>query len=249
MYKCLLASLSLTLLLNNLAAADGQADARAILDKAIAAHGGEAALSKIVASRVKLKGTSYDGTEKSPLSPEWTAQGLDKMRAVSFDDKGNPDTIEVVNGKEGWIKEAGHDTDAMSEAQLKSRGEMIYVDWITWLAPLKGQEYKLSPLPEKTIADRKAVGILVHHGKHDDIKLYFDRESHILVSYERRFDNVDAGTVVDEHTIYSDYRTVHGTKQPFKMETYWGGVMSSEATATSFELFDKPLDDKLFAKP
>jgi hypothetical protein len=249
MYKSIFASIALTLFFSNHAAADGQADARAILDKAIEAHGGEAALSKVVALRGKFKGSAYQGVEKSPLNCEWTFQDVDKMRSVMFDDKGNPDMIEVVNGKEGWIKEGDKETETMSEAQVKSRLEIPYVNWITCLWPLKGKEFQLSPLPEKTVADRKAIGILVHHEKHDDVKLYFDRETHLLVSYERRFDNVDAGTVVDEHTIYSDYRTVKGTKQPFKMETYWGGVMSSEGTFKSCELSDKPLDEKLFAKP
>ena len=69
------------------------------LDKAITAQGGEAALGKVVGFRMKFKGTGYEGAEKTPLSYEWTGQGLDKMRTVSFDDQGNADMIEVVNGK------------------------------------------------------------------------------------------------------------------------------------------------------
>jgi hypothetical protein len=249
MGRLLLASIGLALLLPRIAAADEQAEARAILENAIKAHGGEAVLRKIVAGRTKVNGTSYDGIKRNPFSYESTTQGFDKMRIVSFDDNGKTESIEVVNGKEGWFKEGDHQTEAMSEAQLKSRLEDIYLDWISSFVPLRRAEFRLSPLKEMTVGERKAIGILVHHEKHDDIKLYFDRESHLFVKYERRFNNVDAGTVVNEHTIESDYRAVQGVKLPFKFETYWGGVMACEGTFKSVELFDKPLGKELFAKP
>jgi hypothetical protein len=231
------------------AAAEDHAGARAILDKAIAAHGGEAALSKIAASRAKFKGTGYQGNEKMPVSYEWAFQGLDKMRTVSLDENGKPNEIEVLNGAEGWCKEGGKPAEAISEAQRKSRSELIYVDWISYLTPLKGTEFRLTTLPEITVAGHKASGVLVHHPKHDDVKLYFDNDTHMLVKYDRRFDNVDAGKVFDEETTYSEFREVNGTKQAFKIATYWDGTKVCDGSFESIELFDKPLDDKLFAKP
>jgi hypothetical protein len=69
------------------------------------------------------------------------------------------------------------------------------------------------------------------------------------VKYERPFKNAEAGKELVEETVYSDFRTVQGTKQAFKFTTFWDGVKVSEMTTTEFHLYEKPLDEDVFSKP
>src|SRR5947209_8499350 len=106
------------------ARADDQADARAIVDEALKAHGGEAALSKFTGADLKVKGTAFEGDMKTPVAFEWFLEGKDKMRTVTFDEQGKIDEIEVVNGKEGWSKHGENAAEALAEDSLKESLEM-----------------------------------------------------------------------------------------------------------------------------
>jgi hypothetical protein len=230
--------------------ADDQAKAKSILDQAIEAHGGEAVLGKFVAMRCKFKGTGYDGDKKVPLTYVWFYQGSDKMRSLFYDEGATTASIiEVVNGIKGWGKENDQPTEEMDSDELQSCLDTIAVSWATSLAPLRGAGYRLSTLEEITLDGRKAVGILAAHDKHAPLKLYFDKESHLLVKYERKLRYPKAKRNQTEETRYSDYHDVQGTKQPRKMITFWNGVKASDMKLEEIELYEKPLDDKLFAKP
>jgi hypothetical protein len=249
MSKLLFASVVFATALTSMARADDEADAKTILDAAIKAAGGETALAKPVAFYYKFKGTAYEGDKKTPTVGEWFIQGYDKDRSVEFDEDGKVTEIEVLNGKDGWIKEGDQPTERQSDDQLALRRELIYLNWVTMLAPLKGNEFRLSTADETTVGDRKAVGIVVKHDKHRPVTLYFDKETNLLVEYERKFKDPDKGSDVDEVCLLSDYRDVQGTKQPFKAEVTWDGAKYVDLTITEMKLHEKPLDDKLFEKP
>jgi hypothetical protein len=245
-----LAPVALVVIVGGMANADDQSEAGAILDRAIKATGGEAALSKVKATRCKAKGTGYEGDKKVPVSYEWAYEGFDKMRTVIFDPDGKKvQGIEVVNGKEGWAKDTGQQTEELSKEQVESRLETTYVSWVGMLAPLKGKGFRLAPLGEARVLGREAVGILVRHDLHGPVKLFFDKESNLLVKYERRFGNVEAGKEFTEETVYSDFKDVQGTQQPFKLTTFWDGVKIADLSITEMELSERPLDEKLFSKP
>jgi hypothetical protein len=250
MCKTFFVTAILAVSLVGVAIADDQADAKAILDLGIKAHGGEAALGKFVAMYFKVKGTAYDeDKKKTPLSYEWFIQGDDEEQTVSLDEDNKITEVEVVNGKEGWVKEGDQATENLSGEQLESRREIIYLNWATMLVPSKTEGFRLSLLDETTVAGRKAVGILVSHDQHGPLKLYFDKETHLLVKYERKFKNVEVGKEFKEECVYSDYKDVQETKQPVKIEVSWNGMKLCDLQISEIKLYEKPLDDKLFVKP
>jgi hypothetical protein len=230
--------------------ADEQVEARVALDRAIKASGGEAVLSPFKAIRCKAEGTGYEGDKKVPMKYEWTSQGMDRLRTVVFDADGKkPTSIEVVNGKKGWVKDAGQDTEDLSKDQVESRLEGIYTSWASMLVPLKEEGFRLSPLKEVDVQGRKAVGILVNHTKYRSIKLYFDKQSSLQVKYERPFKNVEVGKEMVEEMVCSDFRTVQGTKQAFKFTIFWDGVKVADMRVTEFQLYEKRLDETVFSRP
>jgi hypothetical protein len=232
------------------AVADDAAEARAVLDRAIGATGGEAALSRIKAVRYRGKGSLFTPEKKLAGSFEWTYEGLDRSRGVStVEDGGKKSTeVEVVNGDKGWVKDDDQQTEELSKEQVASRRETIYANWATMLVPLKAPGVRLSPLAETTVLGRRAVGILVTQDRRPDLKLYFDKESGLLVKLERKFNNVEAGKVSTEETLYSEYQDVQRTKQPSRATTFWDGQKVSDVTVET-RLFEKPLDETVFSKP
>ena len=52
---------------------------------------------------------------------------------------------------------------------------------------LLAKGFRLSLAGEADVAGRKAVGILVSHDKHSPVTLYFDKETHLLAKYGRKF--------------------------------------------------------------
>jgi hypothetical protein len=234
---------------SGLAQADEQSDATAILDAAIKAHGGEAALGKPVGFYGKLKGTEYEKDANTPISDEMYVTSA-KQRIVTLDSDGKAAEIEVVNGKEGWVKEGDMPTEKMTDDQLKSGQDSVYQNWTTTVfLPLKEKEFRLSMLPEADVAGHKAVGILVRDEKHTPMKLYFDKETHLLAKLQSKAKDTDSGKEYDVEVIYSDYRDVQETKQPFALVVNRDGVKNFEYDVTEMKLTDKPMDASLFEKP
>ena len=249
MCKMFFGTLVLAVSLGRVASADDQADAKAILDAGIKAHGGEAALSKFTRMHGKSKGTWYDGDKKTPVSYETFFDGSEKARILSFDEDNKLRSIEVINGKDVWEKDDDQETETLSGERLKDRLEFVYVCWATQLFPLKTQEFHLSVVDENDVGGRKAVGILVKHENREPLKLYFDKETHLLVKVQGKYKNPDDGKEYDEEDVYSDYRSVQETKQPFRCESFLDKKKDTDLLITEMTPYKTPLDEKLFTKP
>ncbi len=226
--------------------ADEHADALKIVDQAIKVHGGEAALSKIVSMKFKLKSTSFVGDDKVGALSETAISGNDKMRVATFDENGKTESVEVINGQRGWAK-AGQ-TEDLTEKQIEYWRESIVLNWTTLLVPLKSKEYRLKLADEITLNDRKLVGVTIDRENKPAIKVYFDKETHLFVKTQRKYKN-EEDKEIDEESFYSEYKDLPQIMQPMKCVTMENGVKVSEATVTEVTFFEKPLDDKLFEKP
>ncbi len=248
MSKLLYWAVALTILFRGTARADEQADAQAVVDAAIKAQGGEAALAKVVGIVFKGKGSSFDNGEKMPMAMEFYIQGNDKIRMVSYDELNKVDSAEIVNGNQGWTKSTDQATVELSAGQVAARRELIYLNWALLFVPLKAPEFQLETLKEATVDGRPVDCIMVTHKGHNPLKLCFDRQTHLLAKYERKAKN-DDGTEYHEECIYSDFRDVQGTKQPFRSVGYADGVKASDITLTEQKFYEKPLDESLFGKP
>jgi hypothetical protein len=225
------------------ARADDQAQARKIIDKAIEAMGGEEILAKHEAVTFKDKGTYHGMGEGIPYAGSYALQGSDQFKME----------IEgvfaiVVNGDEGWVK-AADQTTAMTEEQLADQKEELYAGWVTSLLPLKDKAFQLSPLDEVAVDDRAAVGVKVSREGHRDVKLYFDKESGVLVKSEGTVKSQElGGKEVLQETFYKAYQDVEGAKVVSKMLVHRDGKLFLESEMFDYKAAGK-LDDAVFAKP
>jgi len=230
------------------ARADDAADARAIIEKAVKAHGGQDKLDKLPGTAIKFKGTFHGAGEGIPMSGEVSSQGPDKQRIDIEVEAGGQKipVVIIVAGDKGWSKIA-KDVTEMDKDKLAEAKEQAYAGWVATLAPLKDKQFTLATIGEVKIEKRAALGVKVSSKGHRDIDLYFDKETGMLVKSETRVKD-DGGQEVTEESFPSEYKDVQGTKQAHKFSVKRNGKLFMEGEASKVELFEK-LDASTFAKP
>jgi hypothetical protein len=124
----------------------------------------------------------------------------------------------------------------------------MYAEWLNGLTPLKGKGFRLGSLGESRVGDRAAVGVLVTREGHRDVKLFFDKESGLLVRSETRIKVVRTGREYTQEVGFGGYQEVGGVKYPMHLTYRAGEDFSVEADLTESKPCEK-LDDALFVKP
>ena len=231
------------------ARADEQADLKAVIDKAIKAHGGEANLTKYKAATWKGKGTYHGQGQAIPFSAEWFSQppGQHTVRVEAEANGMKFAFIEVVNGDKGWSK-AGEELKEMDKETLAEKKEQIYANWVASLAPHKDKVFKFTPLGEVEIGKRAAVGVNVARKDHRDVKLFFDKKTGRLLKREMRIKDTEANQEATEEAFYHDYKLMDGVWRACKHDIKRDGKPHVEVEMSEYKNEEK-LDDSTFAKP
>src|SRR5262245_23081717 len=163
--------------------ADGEADARQVIDKAIKAQGGADKLAKLKAHTFKMKGKYYGmSAEGVDYKGEWSIQQPDKFRMeIDVEVMGQTfKVIHVINGDKGWNRMMDM-TKEMDKEELDEHKEELYATRVSYLVDLKDKGFTLAPLGEVKVGKQDAVGIRVSHKGHRDINLFFDKKTHLLL--------------------------------------------------------------------
>jgi hypothetical protein len=240
----------LVLVAPRVARADDEADMKALIEKAVKAHGGLEKLSKNKAVTSKFKGKFYGMGEGIDYSADMSVQGQTQMRFdLSFDAGGMKITVvNVLNGDKGWSSINGK-TEEMSKEAIDEGKEGLYFGHVATLYPLTEKEFKLSPLGESKVGDKEAVGVKVSRKDHRDVNLFFDKKTNMLLKMEHQSKDVMAGGgEFNQETFYDDYKEIAGTKQPHKLVIKRDGKDYVDAEITETKPVEK-LDDKVFDKP
>jgi hypothetical protein len=219
-------------------------DARAIVDKAIKAAGGEAKLAKLKAATGKEKGTYYGmGENGFPYTANYAIQWPDQFR-IEIEDV----FTVVLNGDKGWNQKGG-ETEALSKDELALQIHNQRAGWITSLVPLADKEYHLKTIGEAKVGKQMAQGVQVSRKGYPDVKLYFAKDTGLLVKSEHRTKAAEQEfKEVNQATYFSDYRDVDGAKISHKRVLKRDDKVYIEVEVTEMKFADK-LDAKLFAKP
>jgi hypothetical protein len=223
--------------------ADDQAEARAVIDKAIKAQGGEDKLTRFRNMTWNETGTYYGMGDGVPYTASYATQSPTRFRMDIKDV-----FLMVFDGDKGWIR-MGDDTTEMNAEQVAEQKEDLYAGNLTTLLPLKDKSVTLALIKEAKVGDRPAVGVKVSSKGHRDVSLFFDKETGLLIKSETRVKAQEmGGKEVTQESLYSDHKDVDGLKVPFKVVISRDGKKFVEATHSDLK-FPQKLDDKLFAKP
>jgi hypothetical protein len=219
-----------------------QPTADQILDKYLQAIGGAAAAAKLASFTAKGTYMGFDTDfAKVPVDIYAKAPG---MRAMVVHTLAGDNTT-TYDGHEAWVAAVdkpvplmplvGDDVDgARADASLAfpARIKQNFTNWKVGF-------------PAITINDRPVSVVQGSTPGGIAIKLYFDKQSGLLVR-QTRYMNTIIG-FVPAHVEYSDYRDVAGVKVPFHLVSTWvDGQSTTELTSVTP---NTPLDDSKFVKP
>jgi len=224
-------------------------DVKAVIEKAIKAHGGEQNLTKYQATQQTAKGVlSLQG-----MDLEFTAtisnQLPDKVREeIHLKLMGQKiDVVRVFNGKDGWESAMGTTRD-FGDAEMKEAKNNMFENYAESLVPLlKDKDLTVKLIGDDKVDGKPVVGIKVSGKDEKEVKLYFDKDSGLLLKSERKGLGPSGVEVVSEAFNY-DYKDVNGVKQPTKQVAKHDGAKFIELTITDIKVLEK-LEDSTFAKP
>jgi photosynthetic reaction center cytochrome c subunit len=220
--------------------AAGEPSAEQILDKYIQALGGAQRLASITSLSARGTYQGYAEIEKSPI--EIIAQA--PRQRVTIIHTSNGDWTTTYDGRAGWVAEPGRPVPL-----LELTGEFLEAVKVDANLAFPGRikqsfnQWRVGyPI---TINDREVEVVQGDSGGIFPVKLYFDKETGLLVR-QVRYTNSPVGlnpTQID----YSDYRDISGVKMPFRWTTTWTDGRSS--TELGEVKANPPIDAAMFAKP
>jgi hypothetical protein len=246
MRRSMLIGLALVCMLGGRAGADDSA--KAVIEKAVKAHGGQENLNRYRAVEMKCQGTIFDQGMEIGFTGRIAGQLPDKFREelnLEFNGR-NIAAIRVFDGKRGWDSNNGQ-TEELTGAKLNGLKDEAYENYIEVFLPLlSDKRFKVALIGDDKVEDKPAVGVKVSAKGHKDVKLYFDKESGMLVKSVHTMDR-DMREQTTEAFFY-DYKPVHGAMVAMKQITNRDGKKFIELKVNDCNVREK-LDDSTFAKP
>jgi hypothetical protein len=248
MRKLLLAACAVALFVGNALAAPADDEAQAIIERAIKAHGGFDRLSRIRADRVKGKGVLIVNDKETPFLSEIVVQPPHQFRTV-FQLQGARKTVfvEVLNGDKVSFSIDGQ-PQKVDDALAAEVRETMQLNCVARLVPLiTDKAYTLQPLGEVKVENQPAWGVKATAKGRRDVRLFFHKESGLLIKTEHLMDD-GAGKAVVQEEFYRDFKDDQGYKRPMRIAAYRNGKKILEMDLLDVKYLDK-VDDAEFTKP
>jgi photosynthetic reaction center cytochrome c subunit len=219
-----------------------QPSAEQILDKYIDALGGTQTVAKLTSFVAKGTYTGFD-TDFAKVPVEIYAKAPGLRTTVVHTLAG--DNTTTYDGEQAWVAAVDKPVPLMPLTGGDLEGARADAD-LSFPARIKESFTNWrSGFPAITINDRPVQVIEGTTPGGSPVKLYFDKESGLLVR-QVRYNNTIIG-LTPTHVEYSDYRLVNGVKVPFHWTVTW--VDGQSTTDLSSVQANVPIDGAKFARP
>ena len=187
---------------------------KAILAKAIQAHGGKKNILK--PRKAHLKGIDQVDPKNTATYEDWfDLPSLWKRVLVDFPG-GKKHTLFVLktDGKLWQWKEGGE----VREPDDADRVVPPYFGVIAKIVELTDKKYKLSPIKDVEVSGKTAVGLRVRWDK-NQADCYFDQASGLLVRWDMIWEP-KPNMKSHQMSLYEDYKETDGVKIPYRQRVY-----------------------------
>lgn len=231
------------------------AEARAVIDKAVTAHGGADKLSQFKAVSAKWAGKhKVENVFYRDAVRVVTYEMPDKIRLdyeVENPKGGTFAFSRVVNGKKGWQGSAKGTRD-LKETELAQIVDEFYAHWLASVVPLKDKGFEFSPAGSVKVDGKEAVGVRVSCKGRPDVNLFFDKKTGLVIKSERRAKDPGTNEEYTAESVYRDHKAFQGVMWPTTRLDRRDGKDLEENSGrfelSEFKAHDK-LDEKSLAKP
>lgn len=226
-----------------------ESTARAIVERAIKAHGGDVKMSRARLVHLKLRAkVVLPPDSEAPFNLEVTCQLPDKYRSVMVTNFQGVDIVRtvIINGDKGWVTTNGQGKE-LTAKEINEAREQMYAENVMRLITLRESDYQLKEMDEVKIENRPIQVVNVARKGHRDVNLYFDKQTGLLAKMEHVIQDYQAKESSQE-VLFMNYRETNGPK-------HWGRIVVLNNHNRIFEAeiaevrFPERLDDRLFQKP
>jgi hypothetical protein len=217
-----------------------------LLDKAIAARGGEAALKKLYHLHTRGKGKSTPGNVVSGMNFRSTVSLPDRIRD-EWDYENGTKFIQVLDREKGFVS-INATVKEMDKGNMKSVKESLHVNEILSLVCLKDPKYTLEPLPEQRREGVMTLGFNVKCKDQPDVMMCFDKETNLPLMVRNKVTDSNLFIEREQDIFFSHYEAVEGLQFPKRWVIYNDGNLSMELNFETLKFLEKA-EDVLFAKP
>lgn len=229
-------------------ASPAQNAAKKVIEAAIQAHGGADNLRKFKAGETKFTGDITIAGMEIPFTGTVTHEVPGKFHmTLNVDVGGVKQTItQVVNGKLVAMTVNGQ-SQTVSDAQKIELIQAPIMQEIAQLSPLLDdpKRFTLAPEADTDVGGKPAAVVRVTAVDPKlDVRLFFDKESKLLVKTARRGLSPDEREVLEE-SVQSHFQVVSGTKLPMTVIVTHDGKKFMSIKTTAAKMLDK-VDPKLF---
>jgi hypothetical protein len=226
------------------------ADAQAILLKAIDAHGGKNKLSQVRTEITTTRGTlRIPDSGDLPFTAETYSQLPGQFKNVvrtAFQGQ-TLVLIQILDGDRTFASVNGI-AKPIPAPVLDDMKEARFAENVLTLTPLlEDKAYKVAALKEQDIKGRAALGVVVQAAGHKDYRMYFDKTSGLLVKTARQALNEKEQEVLQE-TYWDDYKETAGIQRPRRFVMFQNGMVHSLGEITEVRYPDR-LPADTFAIP
>jgi hypothetical protein len=233
-----------------LPAAAQEEAARAVIEQAVKAHGGEERLARVRADRVKSQGKLFLDKHAVPFTAETVVQlpGQFKNVVEMSVDGTTHVVVHILNGDKPPVVLVDGKPEKIDRAALAEMRDAMLLDRIIRLVPLlRDRTFDLALLGPAKINDRPAVGVKVVSRNRREFHLFFDKETNLLVKTEHMLG--DGGVKkVREERYFGNFKEIDGCVRPFRIMAYRDGRKRLEADVTEVKRLDR-LDESEFTRP
>ena len=216
-------------------------DVKAVLAKAVKAHGGAKTLTKYKGTKAKSKGTmDIPGAGEVEFTQEVSMMQPDKFKeVVQLEVGGNKiELTTIANGKKISIEANGKDVPLTDSIKTTIKEAQYIIKASRWSTLLEDKTYELSTLGELDVEGKATVGIRVASKGQKDLSLYFDKKTGLLAKVERRATDATTGKEFTEERIVLEYNKPNklGMPTPKKVLLKRDGkkYMEAEVSETTF---------------
>lgn len=187
-------------------------DARAIIDKAMQAVGGEARLLRARAVQLRVKGTIHAPEGMYPFTAVIHSQLPAQYKHDMVYDKGAVKVMQLQVYQDDnlaiRVDNQVLNLDAqLSEALLRGR----YAESLSTLTPLRGKEIKLTSAGESKVENKPVLSVKVTTKDRPEVQMFFDKETGLLLKTEHRQMDPRSRQEVVQEMFYEDYRELDTT--------------------------------------
>lgn len=224
--------LAVPLLYASLARADEASDARQVVDRAIAAIGGQERVQRLTGGIWKTNGTVRGNPSKAEFQGQLPDKfRIDSMRLINGE---KVPYSRIVNGERGWVVE-GSQITPMSEAEISGvRSTFYHKQAATTLLPLLDKGTQLRVAARSIVDGQPVTQIRVTREGFPSLLFTFSEASGMLIKSEMSAPDARTGMDRKVEIFWSDHTEFDGVKMARRSKTFHNGELFIDTEITEF---------------